>query len=90
MKRAIDVEICRDRLTLSANCVVPSSSNSSYSREEAGRGHSEQKVASLSHKGLPKSHFMTTELYRRKIAILTYFATVFENHTKKTHFLSDS
>ena len=23
VKRAIDVEICRDRLTLSANCVVP-------------------------------------------------------------------
>ena len=40
VKRAIDVEICRDRLTLSANCVVPSSSSSSsYSREEAGRGH---------------------------------------------------
>ena len=66
MKRAIDVEICRDRLTLSANCVVPQAT-----LEKKLDVDTEQKVASLSHKGLPKSHFMTTELYLRKIAILT-------------------
>ena len=71
MKRAIDVEICRDRLTLSANCVVPR-------LDLKAAGQLKQKVASPSHKDLPKSHFMTSELYYEK---LPNFANIVLNCT---------